>query len=124
MSDARVPWPVVTDALLTALAIQVVLAIAGHFIGFVGRHYGVVSGIVAGIMGFIFGVWANPTPALTAGAGGLLVTGGSALAGAAIVLIMGDAKAGTLLWNVITAAGIGLITGAIGSVVGRSVFGG
>ena len=124
MSDSRLPWPVVTDAFLTALAIQVILAIAGHFIGFLGRHYTITNGLVAGLIGFIFGVWANPTPMLTAGFGGALVAGGSALAGAAIVLLMGDAKAGTLLWIVLTAAGIGLITGAIGSAVGRSVFGG
>jgi hypothetical protein len=62
------PWPIVQDAFLTALAIQVVLATAGHFIGFLGRHFGVTSIVASVLMGSIFGVWANPTPALSAAA--------------------------------------------------------
>jgi hypothetical protein len=123
MPHSRLPWPIVWDAFLTALVLQGILAVSGHFIGFLGRHYSITSAVASAILGFIFGVWANPTPALLAGLGGALVTGGSALAGAALVFFLGDAKPGALMWVVMTAAAIGLVTGAIGSMVGRSVFG-
>jgi hypothetical protein len=119
----KLPWPIVTDAFLTALAIQAILAIAGHFIGILGRHHGVLAIVTAVIMGFVFGVWANPTPAMAAGLGGILVAGGSALIGAAIVYFMGDGTTVALARTVMISVAAGLIAGAIGSVVGRSVFG-
>lgn len=123
MSNLRLPWPQVNDAFLIALGIQVVLAVAGHFIGFLGRYFAVTSVLVSAFMGFILGVWSNPTPAMVSGLGGALVGGGSALIGAAIVFFLGDAKQGTLLWVVLIALLAGVIFGAIGSLVGRSVFG-
>jgi len=117
------PWPIVNDAVLTALVIQVVLAVSGHFIGFISRHWGGASVIVSALMGFIFGVWSNPTPALTSGAGGALVAAGGVLAGAVVMFFLRDAKVGTLLYYVLIGVTAAAICGAIGSMVGRSVFG-
>jgi hypothetical protein len=61
------------------------------------------------LLGFIFGIWANPTPAPSAGA--------------VIVSLLRDARPGSQLWVVLGAALAGAITPAIGSVMGRSVFG-
>jgi hypothetical protein len=123
MSDGKMPWPIVNDALLTALVVQVVLAVSGHFIGFIGRHWGGASVAVSAVLGFIFGVWANPTPTLTSGAGGVLVAGGGILAGAVVMFVLPDAKMATLLNFVLIGVVAGAIGGAIGSMVGRSVFG-
>lgn len=123
MSHGKMPWPIVNDALLTALVIQVVLAISGHFIGFIARHWGGASVVISALMGFIFGVWSNPTPALTSGAGGALVAGGGVLAGAVVMFFLRDAKMGKLLYFVLIGVIAGAICGAIGSLVGRSVFG-
>ena len=123
VSPGRLPWPIVQDAFLAALAIQVVLAVFGHLVGFIGRHFGVASIVASAFLGFIFGAWANPTPALSAAAGGAVVAGGSALVGAIIALLLRDGKAGSLLWIVLIAVLAGAIAAAIGSVVGRSVFG-
>ena len=123
MPQLRMPWPVVSDAFLAALAVQVAIAIAGHFIGLLGRHVGAASVAASGFMGFIFGVWSNPTPVVVSGLGGLLVAGGSTLVGAAVIFFMGDARGGSLLWILLMAAAAGGIGGAIGSIVGRSVFG-
>jgi hypothetical protein len=119
----RLPWPIVNDAFLTALTIQLVLAVAGHFVGFLGRNFKTISVVASVFMGFIFGVWSNPTPVLVSGMGGLLVAGGSALVGATIVFFLGNTKAKGLLWMVLTAATGGAVAAAIGSLVGRSVFG-
>ena len=123
MSHGRLPWPVVSDAFLTALAIQVGIAVIAHFIGFIGRHFSATSIVASALVGFIFGVWANPTPAMVSGLGGGIVAGGSVLVGAAIAYFLKDGKAGSLLWIVLIAALAGAIAGAIGSLVGRSVFG-
>lgn len=117
------PWPVVNDAVLTALVIQVVLAVSGHFIGFIGRHWGGAAIAVSGLVGFIFGVWANPTPALSAAAGGSLVAGSGVLAGAVVMFFIKDARVGTLLTILVFGLIAGALSGAIGSAVGRSVFG-
>ena len=77
----RLPWPHVNDAFLVALGIQVVLAVAGHFIGFLDRYFSVTSVVSSLFTGFIFGVWSNPTPAMVSGLGGAIVAG--AIAGAA-----------------------------------------
>jgi hypothetical protein len=123
MSHGKLPWPIVNDALLTGLAIQVILAVSGHFVGFISRHWGGASIALSALMGFIFGVWANPTPMLTAGGGGALVAGGSLLAGAVIMFILRDAKLGTLLSILLIGIIAGAVGGAIGSQVGQSVFG-
>ena len=123
MSHGKLPWSIVNDALLTGLAIQVVLAVSGHFIGFIARHWGGVSVAASALMGFIFGVWANPTPTLTAAAGGALVAGGGLVAGAVIMFVLRDAKPGTLISILLVGIIAGAVGGAIGSQVGRSVFG-
>ena len=119
----KMPWPVVNDAFLTALVLQGLIAIAGHFVSILGRHFSAASVVISALMGFIFGVWANPTPLAVAALGGVLVAGGSTLIGAAIALLLGDVKAATLIWVTIGSAGAGALAAAIGSVVGRSIFG-
>jgi hypothetical protein len=117
------PWPIVNDAVLTAVVLHVVIAVSGHFIGFIGRHWGGAAIAVSGLMGFIFGVWANPIPALSAAAGGSLVAGSGVLAGAIVMFFIKDAKVGTLLSIHFFGIIAGALCGAIGSSVGRSVFG-
>ena len=119
----KMPWPVVWDAFLTALAMQGVIVGAGHFISVVGRHVGATSVFVSALLGFIFGVWTNPTPALVSGLGGILVAGGSAAIGAGVMFFLGDVKAPTLVWVTLGSAAVGFVAAAIGSMVGRSVFG-
>jgi hypothetical protein len=123
MSHGKLPWPIVNDAFLTALVLQAGLAISGHFLGFVGRHWGGASVAISALTGFIFGVWANPAPALIAAGGGAIVAGGSLLAGAIIMFVLRDAKVGTLLSILLIGCIAGAVCGAIGSLVGRTVFG-
>ena len=117
------PWPIVNDALLTAVVIQVVIAVSGHFIGFVARHWGGAAITVSGLTGLLFGIWANPTPPLAAAAGGGLVAGGGVLAGAVVMFFLRDARVGSLFEILILGIIAGAGCGGIGSAVGRSVFG-
>jgi hypothetical protein len=117
------PWPIVSDAFLTALGIQALFAVIGHFMGFIGRHFGAISVIASAVLGFVFGVWSNPTPPAISGLGGALVTGGSVLVAGVIVLLLKDARVGTVAWVFLLGTLIGVISAAFGSIVGRSVFG-
>ena len=123
MSYGRMPWPIVNDAVLTAVVIQVVIAVTGHFVGFIARHWAAAAIGVSGLMGFVFGVWANPTPPFTAAAGGSLAAGGGVLAGAIVMFFLRDAKIGTLLSILLFSIVAGALAGVIGSLVGRTVFG-
>ena len=117
------PWPIVNDALLTGVVLQVVIAVSGHFVGFIARHCAGIAIGLSGMMGFISGVWFNPTPPVITALGGGLIAAGGVLAGVVVMFFLRDAKMKTLFSILIFGFIAGALGGALGSLTGRSVFG-
>jgi hypothetical protein len=123
VSDLRINWLLVKDAVLIVGAVQVVLAAAAHYVGFVSRFLTplVLLTTAAGI--FWYGVSTNPSSALSAGVGGAIAGGTAVAAGMAVAGVLGDIKTGPALMTILGGTLVGVAVGIAGSAVGRKVFG-
>lgn len=119
----NIPWPVVKDVFWIALVLQLILSVAGHFVGFLGRYLVPGEILISLLVGFGFGVSASPASPPVSALGGAIVTAGSALAGVLFFYFLNDAKLSTIGIAVVASAAAGAVTGAVGRIVGRSVFG-
>lgn len=119
----NIPWPVVKDVFWIAAVPQLILSVAGHFVGFLGRYLVPGEVLISLLVGFGFGVSASPASPGVAALGGAIVTTGSALAGVLLSYFLNDAKPSTIGIALAASATAGVLTGAVGRVVGRSVFG-
>jgi hypothetical protein len=105
-------------ALVIGTVLQVAMVVAGHFVPFIALHVFMFGGMgISAVAGLIYGRAAAGYG--DAALGGAIAGGGCALIGIALSVLMGDTQAVILALGTASSA----VTGAIGGVLGRLIFG-
>ncbi len=106
-------------ALLAGTVLQVAMVVAGHFVPFLALHVFALGGMaISALAGLLYGRTAAAYG--SAALGGAIAGGGCALIGIALSVLIGDTQA--MILAIGTASST--VTGAIGAVLGRLIFGG
>jgi hypothetical protein len=118
-----IQWYVLQDALAISAVVQLLFVVASHYLTFLSKGWPVGAVIIAALCGLLFGVASNPSTPFSSLIAGAIMTVGALLLSLLVAHFLSDVRWSLVLFVGLAGVLVGAVAAAIGSLVGRSVFG-